>query len=280
MTYFLPFFFFSFSRRLLILRNRTPLFLNIWFSIFTGALSYMLFNNHSSPLSLYLIEERLSLLIMFLWFVRRGGILFSLLLLIKRGISPFHQWFIEVLLNSSRSCLIWALTFHKLPIVCLIRSLNFFNLISLFVFRTITGVFYILSLRNINSIIVLSSSNTLASFFIILCLTPGCGVFFFSLYSLLLWTSINQSKISVNSAFLLFGLIGLPPFIFLQIKWEVLNLLLERNFLQSLLFRFSSGISSIIYIRFIFFIDLELNIRRGASFFFIWAPISILLPTF
>jgi len=281
MIYFLPLWLLASLSSGLFLRRTLPLSFNIWLRLLTGALCYILIrnNNLTRSLTLFIVEERISLFIILTWRIGGGGVLLVLLLAIKRGLAPFHLWVINTLSHCNRQTIIWAITIHKLPIVGIILALAFTSFLIPFTLRFTLGVLIIISFRRINRMLLLSSNNTFTSLIILLCLTPLRGLLFFLLYILLLWRTLNFLSSTISSLLLLFGFIGIPPLFLFQSKWIVTELLWTINSLCSILFVSASVISSIIYIRFVFLINFELFLAQSTIFFLAWAFLSTILPT-
>lgn len=133
--------------------------------------------------------------------------------------------------------------------------------------RLMMGVGFLVGLRRVNRMLVLSSNNTFTSFIILLCLSIIRGLLLFMLYVVLLWNTFNYFSLRVTSVCLLFGFIGMPPLFLFQVKWIVIEALWEMGSVYSLRLGVISGVSSLIYIRFIFLVYYELALSQRMSFY-------------
>lgn len=80
------------------------------------------------------------------------------------------------------------------------------------------GVILMFSLSGVNRMVILSSTNTLASILILLCFSSLRGVVFFFCYMGVVGFTLITFSSFLRSRFLLMGFIGLPPFLLFQIK--------------------------------------------------------------
>lgn len=174
-----------------------------------------------------------------------------------------------VLAPCGGTTVVWGLTFHKLPVVGLVVRFSLVSLLILLVLRLVVGVFLILGLRGVNRMLVLSSNNTFASFVILLSFSPLKGLLFFILYVVLLWVTFGYFSFRVISICLLLGFMGMPPLFLFQSKWVTMEFLWSVNTLYSFVLGVVSGVSSLVYIRFVYLIDCECSLTRGMAFYLV-----------
>ena len=258
-----------------------PIWLNVWFRVFTGIFVFLLRGEglFISRISLYLIEESLSFFLIFIWIGFGGGILIAFILFIKGAFAPFHTWLIEVVGGASRQKLVWGLSFHKLPLLIVWWRFAFISASLFFLFRFLVGAILIITQGDIQSILILSSGNTIVRGFILFCVERSWAFFFFIGYIFALWRRFFAREANIGNIFLFFGLLGLPPFFFFQAKWILVEELQKIGMVSVSVFVGGSGVAVVAYIRSAWWVRGEKKrIPINLRFYTFWGVISCLIP--
>ncbi len=251
-----------------------PFILNIFLSLLTGIIVLFLFRRkEASPgVSLFLVEERLSLAVIATWFLWGGGIFIFIFLIIKRALAPFHLWLISALSSCRREALVWAISIHKAPVTIFFIRFKIMSAIPLLIFRLVRGAFFLLRAGETRRMVVLSSRNVFSSLFLFLWFLRGEGILFFLCYCFILWRILLRQRARLDRIFFFIGLIGVPPLLLFQIKWMVLYPLFQEAWAPVFLFILGSALATVGYIRYCFLIDLR-NIKPGHTYLIRWGLI-------
>lgn len=248
--------------------RRLPLMLNVFLRLLSGIIVLFLFQRkeNSAGVSLFLVEESLSLAVIMAWFLWGGGAFIFLFLAVKSAFAPFHWWLVSVLSSCRREVLIWGISIHKIPVIIFFISLKIISILILLVFRLIIGALFLFRAGEVRRIIILSSRNIFSSIFLFLWLLRREGLFFLFCYCFILWGSLLRQSSGLNSVFFFIGLIGAPPLLLFQIKWMLLYPLFQENWRYVFIFILASTIAAISYVRYCFLADFRA--ARGARVFF------------
>lgn len=267
-------------RRVRVLRGRSPILLRFWLRGITGTLVYLLLTESclGGGTLLYLVEERLSLFIILRWLLLGGGVFLLFFLVIKGALSPLHKWFVEALRERRTQVLVWGLTFHKFPLLLLIREIISPWRIRFLSLSFLRGAVLIFKLGETRGILILSSRNSLVLIVLLLILDLSGGFILLLCYIGVFWRGWILREQRINRIFLLLGIIGFPPFLFFQLKWRVFFLLLNRRELLSLFLAVSSGVAAVAYVRLALLFDFSVLRWRELSFLLLWIGRRILLP--
>lgn len=248
-----------------------PFILNVWFSLLRGVILLFLLQDEKSSagVRLLVVEERLSLAVILLWFLSGGIAPVFLLLVIKSALAPFHAWLIKALALCKKETLVWALSAHKTPVVMFFLRLSSAPGLVLLLLSICRGTLFLFALGEVRRIVILSSRNVFASSILFFWFFGTEALLFFALYCLVLWRSLTRGT-EFNSLLLFLGLIGIPPLLLFQFKWILLFSLIKETSGLALILIFFSAISVAVYARFCFFVDFKKEENRQA-FLAAWA---------
>lgn len=258
----------------------TPLFLNIWIRFITGIIVFFLFKRKTSGLTLYIIEERISYFIIFIWILFASKLFVTLLIIIKGAFPPFHQWFIETFFFQETFILLWGLTFHKIPIYILWTILYSTKISFLLVMSSVIRRLIIWNTREFQNILILSSRSTIRFIWIICPLSISIRRTGLVIYFITLWRRREISNYKFNRIFLILGLAGLPPLPIFQIKFLAIEKFIETIPTISIFLLRITILSSIGYLRVLIIIKfnkLDFSNRRILFIFWILSSPFILL---
>lgn len=222
--------------------------------LFIG-ISYTLFGNSFSSLLVYFLVQVFSSFSLLIFYIYRIPLLFTLSIMLKLSLFPFHSWFISSVYSFPNFMLYIASTFHKVPIFLILMfyslPINYLVLWSSILFTFLVSGFLILSTNDFRLLLVLSSVGNnswllLSSFSGINTFIIYTFIYFISLF-ILFFTLGSSSKpfvfrshsdsSSVLALILVFiSLTGLPPFpLFFSKMYIVYRIFTGRQISSSLL---------------------------------------------
>lgn len=195
--------------------------------VFIG-LSYSLFKNNFSQLLTFFIIQTISAFSLLVFYVVGWDLAFTLAVLLKLSIFPFHFWYLNMVTFFPNIVLFISRTFFKIPSIILIYlffSCLSLNLVFFSIVRTIfLGAFSMIFSNDLRFLLV-SSSVANNSWFIISALASVLVFFGYILfYSFFLFYILSNlkglsSSFVLNSSscvplvlFCLVAMAGMPPF--------------------------------------------------------------------
>ena len=233
--------------------------------IFMG-ISYTLFLNNFSSLILYFLLQTVSSFRILLFYLYPNSLLFSLFVVIKLSMFPFHFWFLNICYRFPNFVLFLSSSFHKVPVFLIIILFKpVFNLSFMMVSTILTVVlsgFIMLSSVDFRSVVVCSSVGNNSWFFLSSLLDLFSFILFFSIYCFFLFLLVSElsiftkpliTKISRGRLSLFYYIIflrGLPPFpVFFAKMFVLFSLISKFDMIVYLsLFIFSSCLMLVGYV--------------------------------
>ena len=223
--------------------------------LFIG-MAYTLFYNSFSNLLVYFLVQAFSSFSLLIFYLYWLPFLFTISLMLKLSLFPFHSWFISSVYSFPNFVLFLASTLHKIPIFIILIlysiPLNFTVLWSSILITFFVAGFLILMTSDFRLLLVLSSVGNnswllISSFSGMVTFIIFVGVYFLSLLTLFfflgssskpyVFDSKNSSSVSTFSLLVSFiSLSGLPPFPLFFSKIYVLYSLFSYMQLASSLF--------------------------------------------
>lgn len=169
------------------------------------------------------IIQRLSSLIILLFYYNYNVIIIYFRIFIKIGIFPLNFWFYSTIKNRSNDIFIFITIFQKIPLLFLFNFINFYNnIIYIFI---LLNLFYsniiIIKLNNIKDLLIFSSiSNNSWILLSLRNILKGFNYLFIYAISLLLILYYLKNRIIIKIINIL-NLRGLPPFILFFNKIDI-----------------------------------------------------------
>lgn len=215
------------------------IFIEISILVFIG-LRYTIFLNRFSPLIVYFLIQAFAsfrILITYCW---RSTIIFTIFIIFKLAIFPFHTWFLNVIYRFPNFILLLSSTLQKLPVFLIILTFNIYLERRLIWFRIVSSTLIagilILQTSDIRIVILSSSIGNNSWFILTYFINIQTFLLFFITYSLFIFFIISNlhyfSKpitlgLKRQSLFifivLMLSISGLPPFPFFFTKIYVLT---------------------------------------------------------
>lgn len=161
---------------------------------------------------------------------------------------PTHFWLLEALTGSSWTSLVWGLTFHKVPLYLLWVTARPDGDAWL-VLSFLLGGLLLSRLGSMESVMIVSSRNTLALLFLL----PGRDLVLI-VYFIALWAAVSSG--GLTRGFLFLVLAGLPPLFLFQLKLRVWSYLLESGSLvPALCVAGGAAVAGVAYLRLFVLLD-------------------------
>lgn len=233
--------------------NMVIFILFMWFyrnNSFTHLMFYFLIQSFASLLILIFCLDSFNSLEKLTFFI------FPIMVFLKMGVYPFHEWVISSsnYLDDKIICLL--LTLQKFPLFILVFYFFDYKLILFLSANLIFGRLIVYFCSRLGSIIIFSSIYSTFWFFSRLGVGYNFLLLFLIQYIILLWSlyqidSLSEEK---NVVFIYSGffLIGIPPFFFFFLKYySILFLCADLGMLVIILVWFSSFVSFIGYVKFL-----------------------------
>ena len=215
------------------------IFIEMSILVFIG-LSYTIFLNRFSPLIVYFLIQAFASFRLLVSYCSGSTILFTLFILLKLAIFPFHTWFLNVIYRFPNFIILLSSTFQKLPVFLLMLTFNIQIERRVVWFRIVRSslIAGILILQTSDIRIVVLSSSIGNNSWLMLAYFINIQTFliFFIVYSFFMLLIINNlhyfSKpiilgLKRQSLFvfvvLILSISGLPPFPFFFAKIYVLT---------------------------------------------------------
>lgn len=219
--------------------------------LFIG-ISYTLFFNSFSNLLVYFLIQAFSSFSLLIFYIFSIPFLFTLSLLLKLSLFPFHSWFISSVYYFPNFVFFIVSTLHKLPIFIMLilypLPLNFSLLWFSILFTFFVSGFLILRTRDIRLLLVLSSVGNNSWFF----LRSFSGMYTFLVFAIVyivslftlffslgtsskpyLFNSHHNVPLTNITGLIFVSLSGLPPFPLFFSKIYVIYSLFISTWLSS-----------------------------------------------
>lgn len=202
----------------------SPNFIILWIIselltlVFIG-LSFTLFSSSFSSLLIYFLVQVFSSFNVFLFYIYPNPILFTVALLVKFGLFPFHSWFISASYRFPNFTLFLASTLHKLPffyaLIAFPLPYNFTLFLASTLFTTLSIGLIAYSSSDTRLLLVVSSvaNNSwlfLSTLLSIITFSIFYGFYVVSIFRVLASFS-SFTKSSQSTPPYLINLSGLPP---------------------------------------------------------------------
>ena len=215
--------------------------------LFMG-ISYTIFSNSFSNLLLYFLFQAFSSFSLLVFYLLSVPFIFTLSVLLKLSLFPFHSWFISVVYSFPNFTLFLTSTLHKLPIFIMFilyplpanYTLLWFSILINFVVSGVLMLFLVLSSVGNNSWLFLRCFSGMITFMIFI------AVYFTSLIILFislgssskpyLYNFHQEASSLFNLSLVFISLSGLPPFPLFFSKMYVIYTLFNNTWLTSTLF--------------------------------------------
>lgn len=222
--------------------------------LFIG-LRYTLFISSYSQLIMYFLIQALSSFLILLSYMYSFSLLLTVSVLIKLSIFPFYSWFINVV-YSFPNFIVWlSRTFHKLPLIIILRtftlSLNTTLIWLSIIFTVLVRGILMLTLVDFRILLVVSSVGNNSWFILRQINSFYIFILFFSVYSLSLFllflsfkglskpsSRLRLTPSSYGLRFWVLRVSGMPPFPVFYVKMLVIYIYLVNHSFNHYFFLF------------------------------------------
>ncbi len=217
----------------------------------------------------FLLQRICSILFILNWLIYKNIFFIIIILFIKIGLPPFHYWVIDLLKFSSWKIFFYLITIQKLGLYFILSYfiINKIIIILIILMSIVLRLFIIFIINNIINIIIFSSFIHNRWLLRRLFIRKKLFLIYFILYvffiNILYKILINYNLLIISQSidsikwWVVWILMGLPPFSLFLIKWSISLFLIKWSISLFLIFIITTFFILYIYFKFIYLIFLQ-----------------------